>query len=280
MWDDTEFGDYDYNDVNSYGDLGGYDQVGMDGGSYSDASADFNGLDFSGMFGPQGQQFDYQASMPEGTFSLPQEQQFGFGGEGVGIPAQEQFAPQGGYNMGDISNTLAQLFNGQGISGKGALTGLGAILEGYQNRKKAQSVQNIVNQQQQRSDPFGAQRPFYQQQLRETVQNPYSSPMVQQQVAQLQKAQMIKDAAAGRRSNQATSNPALLAAQAQVAQKYMDSLMQPAGAGINPNAAGLEALLAGNNAGINGFISPALSAATKNAQYEQLVELLNKYKAQ
>lgn len=155
-----------------------------------------------------------------------------------------------------------------------------------QNKKKASSVQNIVNQQQQRLDPFGSQRGQYQQELSRTMQDPYSAPIVRNQVQQMQQAQAIKDAQAGRRSNQATSNPALMAAQAQVAQKYMDSLYQPAGAGINPSSAGLTELMQGNNASVNGYASPLMSALGYNsgsnqnsAQMQAIVDALAKFKA-
>jgi hypothetical protein len=201
-------------------------------------------------------------------------------------PQQRLYDNTQGLGSG-TSNFLSQLFSGsQGQGGKGLLTGLGAVLEGMQNKKKASSVQNIVNQQQARMDPFGSQRPQYQQELSRTMQDPYSAPIVRNQVQQMQQAQAIKDAAAGRRSNQATSNPALMAAQAQVAQKYMDSLYQPAGANISPNASGLSELMQGNNAAINGYASPLMSALGYNsgsnqnsAQMQAIVDALAKFKA-
>jgi len=138
--------------------------------------------------------------------------------------------------MGGVQNTLSGLFNN-----KGFVTGLGALAEGYQNKKKAAALQQMVNQNRQPLDPFGSQRPFYQQQLQQAVQDPYSAPIVKAQVEQLKRAQDIKNAAAGRRSNSATTDPALLAAQAQVAQNYMNSLQTPAGANISPQ--GLSSLL-------------------------------------
>lgn len=209
--------------------------------------------------------------------------------------AQGYLTPQGGYQdynslgmqspMNSTSDFLSKLFSG-GAGSKGMLTGLGAVLEGMQNKKKASSVQNIVNQQQQRLDPFGSQRGQYQQELSRTMQDPYSAPIVRNQVQQMQQAQAIKDAQAGRRSNQATSNPALMAAQAQVAQKYMDSLYQPAGANISPNSSGLSELMQGNNAGINGYASPIMSALGYNsssnqnsAQMQAIVDALAKFKA-
>ena len=161
-------------------------------------------------------------------------------------------------NQGGISQALSDLFNN-----KKTMAGIGALFEGFQNMQKANAMQGLASRMQGAMDPFGKQRPGYQAQLAAAIQNPYSSPIVRAQVEQLQRAQAAKDAAAGRRSNSATSSPALLAAQAQIAQNYINSLMTPAGANINPS--GLSSLLQtqqqGINSGINGFVSPLLSAA-------------------
>ena len=165
-------------------------------------------------------------------------------------------------SMNQASTTLANLFNNKGFT-----TGLSALLSGYTNKKKAAALQNLASQLKQTSDPFGSQRPFYQQQLQQAVQDPYSQPMVRNQVDALQQAQAIKDAAAGRRSNSMTSAPALLAAQAQVAQNYMNSLQNPAGAGIAPNMSNyMQAQTGAINAGANGFLSPLASAVGYNQQ--------------
>jgi hypothetical protein len=161
-------------------------------------------------------------------------------------------------NQGGISQALSDLFNN-----KKTMTGIGVLFEGFQNMQKANAMQGLASRMQGAMDPFGKQRPGYQAQLAASIQNPYSSPIVRAQVEQLQRAQAAKDAAAGRRSNSATSSPAILAAQAQIAQNYINSLMQPAGANISPS--GLSSLLQtqqqGINSGINGFVSPLLSAA-------------------
>jgi hypothetical protein len=271
-------GEYDNFDSGDFGSLGDTQQFeGWGTGQESSYTGDTFGGYNNYMFDDAAQGTGPNATGFSGT---PQnyDSQFDAGQQ------QELMArvPEGGWG-GGISSALSQLFNGLGTrEGKGALTGLGALLEGMQNKKKASSVQNIVNQQQQRTDPFGSQRPFYQQQLQQTVQDPYSQPMVASQVAQLQRAQAIKDAAAGRRSNGATSSPALLAAQAQIAQKYMDSLMTPAGANISPNASGLSELLQGNNAGINGYVSPIMSAVGYNSgtsQQQQIQQAIADYMA-
>jgi len=277
-----------------------------------------DGMPDAGQYGPpeigdqdsfysQGGLYDFGSSPAGGDFGPGNTEQwnniggtpvFGNGQFGGGFMQGNQFqnyADLQGYQsptqqnlssaMGGTQNFLSQLFGG-GQGSKGALTGLGALIEGMQNKKKASSVQNIVNQQQARMDPFGSQRPQYQQELSRTMQDPYSAPIVRNQVQQMQQAQAIKDAAAGRRSNQATSNPALLAAQAQVAQKYMDSLYTPAGANISPNASGLNELMQGNNAAINGYASPIMSAlgynsssGTNTQAMQQIMDALAKFKA-
>lgn len=147
-----------------------------------------------------------------------------------------------------------------GMSNKGMASGLGALVEGRQNKQNAQQAQNIIQQQQAAADPFASQRPFYQQQMQQAVTNPYSVPIVRDQIAQLQAAQARKDAAAGRRSNTAASNPALLAEAAKIAQNYMTSMAQPAGANFRPDTAGLRELLAANQQKTNGYLSPLMSA--------------------
>lgn len=178
-------------------------------------------------------------------------------------------------SMNQAQNTLANIFNN-----KGFVTGLGVLAEGYQNKKKASALQNLVSQMRQPLDPFGSQRPFYQQQLQQAVQDPYSSPIVKAQIEQLKRAQDIKNAAAGRRSNSATTDPALLAAMAGVAQNYMNSLQTPAGANIGPQ--GLSSLVSAQQQGINndvnGYLSPALSALGRSAGVDQNTKTLEALK--
>ena len=117
--------------------------------------------------------------------------------------------------FGSISQTLAGLFNNPqalGMAGKG----VAALFEGYQNKKKAAAMKQLAKNP--ALDPFGSQRQFYQQQAQQAVTNPYDSPIVKAQIAQLQNAQNIKDAAAGRRSNMLTSSPAVMAEMAKIAQ--------------------------------------------------------------
>lgn len=147
---------------------------------------------------------------------------------------------------------------GQLSSGLGSI--ISALLTGKQNTQNAQQSKNIINQQQAATDPFASQRPFYQQQLQQATTNPYSVPIVADQVNALKRAQDIKNAAAGRRSNSATTDPELLKAMAEVAQKYQSSLQQPAGANFRPDMTGYKELLGANQQQTNGYISPLLSA--------------------
>lgn len=275
MWDDSGFEDYDYSGISDQEGANFWDQeqAGMEGmqsgnwdssnfwdqenmfanvpsfgGDFETPMSNYNGAQ---SYAPGSAMFNMlEQSNPE--MSMPQT--YGAGDMG------------GGWSTSGIQDTLSKLFSGA-AGNKGLMTGLGALMEGYQNKKNASSTNKLAQQQQQRMDPFGPQRPQYQQLLSQAVKDPYSAPIVRDQVAQIQKAQAIKDAAAGRRSNQATSNPAMLAAQAQVAQEYIKSLYTPAGANIGPQDGGsLEAMLQANKSNTNGYISPIMSALGMNSQ--------------
>ncbi len=267
---DEEYSGWDFGpgNMNDYGPSAGDYTVPTEGNfdSYYDLSS-----------GPNPDQSVYQTGWDFGPGNSEQWNQvggtpvFGDGQMGGGFLQDGKFQNYQelpGYQssmqqtMGGIQNTLAGLFNN-----KGFVTGLGALAEGYQNKKKAAALQQMVQQNRQPLDPFGSQRPFYQQQLQQSVQDPYSSPIVSAQVEQLKRAQDIKNAAAGRRSNSATTDPALMAAMAGVAQNYMNSLQTPAGANISPQ--GLSSLMSAQQQGINndvnGYLSPALSALAKSS---------------
>lgn len=193
--------------------------------------------------------------------------------------------PTASMSMGDtgMSNplegagdTLAKLFSNPSLLAKG----IGALFEGQQNRKMGKSMNSIAERP--AFDPFASQRPFYQQQMQNTVQDPYSQPIVKAQADQLARAQRIIDAKAGRRSNMATSAPGVLAAQAAIAQKYMDSLQRPAGAYLGPDSGSLAKLLSqGADYNTQGSVSPLLQVlgnATRTndnqSQLEQLARIL------
>ena len=188
--------------------------------------------DYKGMELPQGQ--DGNTSWGDTLTKM-------LGGLG-GLFAPQNQGQRGGQQSGGLSSIVS------------------ALLTGRQNMQNAQQSRNIINQQQASTDPFASQRPFYQQQLQQSMTNPYSSPIVADQVNALKRAQDIKNAAAGRRSNSATTDPELLKAMAQVAQTHQNSLYQPAGANFKPDMQGYKELLAANQQQTNGYISPLLSA--------------------
>lgn len=153
------------------------------------------------------------------------------------------------------NDTLSRLFSNPNTF----IKGLGALLSGDQNKRKAVAYGNIASNP--ALDPFGSQRPFYQQQLQQAVTNPYDSPIVRAQVDNMQRMQAIKDAAAGRRSNSLSTSPGVLAAQAEIAQKYMNSLQGPAGANIAPQGQTIANLLKDSaNARTEGYTSPIMNA--------------------
>ena len=158
---------------------------------------------------------------------------------------------------GSITSALQKLFTNPNLLSKG----LGALVEGYQNKKNAKTLTNAANST--KIDPFGSQRAQYQQELQNTVQNPYSSAIVKSQVDNLQRQQAIKDAAAGRRSNTLSTAPSMLASQAQIAQNYINQLGTLAGANIAPNSSAYANLISNAaNSGTNSYTSPLMYALT------------------
>ena len=155
---------------------------------------------------------------------------------------------------GSITSALQKLFTNPNLLGKG----ISALYEGYQNKKNAKTLTNAANST--TIDPFGSQRAQYQQELQNTIQNPYSSAIVKSQVDNLQRQQAIKDAAAGRRSNTLSTAPSMLASQAQIAQNYINQLGTLAGANIAPNSSAYANLInQASKSDTNGYISPLLS---------------------
>lgn len=200
--------------------------------------------------------------------------------------------------MDSISSVLSNLFNGNsGITGKQLGTLGAALLEGRSNKRMASQIPQAVQQQQQRTSPYdvasagassmgaNSMRDAMQQKLAAAMTDPYGQPIVKSQVDQIANIQAIKDAAAGRRSNSATSSPAMMAEQAKVAQNYINSLQQPAGAGINPSSQGLEQIIQALKYGAQGTTSPMMSALGYNtgtnqnsAAMQQIMEMMSKLK--
>jgi len=193
--------------------------------------------------------------------------------------------------QGGTQSFLSSLFSGQ--NGKGLMSILGALAEGRQNKQASSQNPQIIQQMRQQASPFdqastgasqmgaSSMRDAMQQKLAGAIKDPYGQPLVKAQTDALAQAQAIKDAAAGRRSNNATSSPALIAEQAKIAQNYINSLQNPSGANMSAGMGGLEQLLAANKAGINGYTSPMLSAlgytqggSNNTSQMDQLLALL------
>jgi len=260
-----EYDDYYFDDAmqGSEGGFGGYgDELYQDPTINAGQNTDYNYFDQNPSFGDNIQ----------GLFGIGNEGILGnsqmpnFGGVDFGSGLPQGNIPQQQQSYGDMFTKLlgglGNMFAPQ--NQKKASSVLGALLEGYQNKQNSASTRNIIQQQQQQADPFGSQRPYYQQQLQQSVADPYGSKIVQDQVSALKRAQDIKNAAAGRRSNSATTDPELLKAMADIAMKYQQSLYQPAGAGISPNMIGTKELVAANEGNTQGYISPLLSALGYN----------------
>jgi len=185
---------------------------------------------------------------------------------GMQTPQQtKQVGNQSAGTMDMLSKILGSLGGAKGLFGLGS-----ALFEGQQNKQNSANTNRIVQQQQARQDPFASQRPFYQQQLQQSVTNPYGSAIVSDQLKQMQALQARKDAAAGRRSNTAFGNPALMAEAAKAALADRQSLMAPAGANINPNQIGLQDLLGASQQQTQGTISPLMSAIGKILQGNEI----------
>jgi len=309
-WDDFDAQSNEYLGSSDYqGDAFTTDD-GMSWGGQGDYNSQYNfdqvqqpQEQYSNMFGGGlSDMFSMQGigGIPQGTFNLPQSgQQFGFNGEGVGVQPYEQgMAPEYGTGLSGLSNILGGLFNGQsGITGKQLGTIGAALLEGRSNRRMASQIPQAVQQQQQRTSPYdvasagassmgaNSMRDAMQQKLAAAMTDPYGQPIVKSQVDQIARVQAIKDAAAGRRSNTATSSPAMMAEQAKVAQNYINSLQQPAGAGINPSSQGLEQIMQALKYGAQGTTSPMMSALGYNtgtnqnsAAMQQIMEMMSKHK--
>lgn len=285
MWDDFDWndsvGDYsnDYNAVtesagNWYDNLPSFDFGSSTDSGAMDNSWNLGNIDFDS-FGSLGDAPSVwnDVSLPETT---PVDNSWLDKMPSLGDAPMASIGMAG--TASGIPNALASIFNKVGAPL--AMKGVASLYEGSQNKKKASALGNIAQKIQATSDPFGSQRPFYQQQLQQTVTNPYSSPIVKSQVDNIARQQAIKDAAAGRRSNSLASAPGVLAAQAEIAQKYMNSLMQPAGANMAPNTNAMAQLLekqAGYDA--QGYGSPLAYLMSNEAQNMQNRDVMDQIKA-
>ena len=288
MWEDdfssmnfengSDWGDTDFSTDSFYGSIG--DQSGNYNNMWADNGSTGGGYtDFWGGNQPEWSNTTFGNDDPWDPMV--------FAGQGFQTPAPQdwlqnqtsltQQLPQ----QGGIEQALASIFNSKnagGLLGKG----IAALFEGGQNKRMAKDLRKIA--QNPALDPFGSQRPFYQQELQRAVTNPYDSPIVRSQVENMQRMQDIKDAAAGRRSNQLSSAPGVLAQQAEIAQRYMNSLQTPAGANIAPKGETIASLLQGGaKYDANGYISPLANVfgyGNRQSNIEsQLAEALQKLTA-
>lgn len=219
--------------------------------------------------------YNYQSDYPAQGYDMPGQGNFLsqlFGG-GNPLPG----ANTGPAQSGGTASFLSQLFSG----GSKLLAGL---MEGKQNKKYASNLGNLSNKIQGASDPFGSQRPFYQQQAMQAVQDPYASPLVRMQTDELLRQANIGGAAHGRSRIQ-NLTPALLAEQAKIAMQYQNQMAQQGGAGMKPDTGSMAAaLMGGAKADASGYGSPLASAFGNMLQTNQnqtnLDSILNALKAQ
>ena len=262
--------DYDFSDW--FSDDYGSDYIPMEGNTTPDSGDYFDNA--GGTFGDWSDgNYDYTYGNTS-DYGNDYYNNINYGANGSG--GVDLSNPSYNYNgatsnpFGSISQTLSGLFNNPqalGLAGKG----VAALFEGYQNRKKAAAMQALAKNS--ALDPFGSQRQFYQQQAQQAVTNPYDSPIVKAQIEQLQNAQNIKDAQAGRRSNMLTSSPAVMAEMAKIAQNYQQQMAVQGGANIAPSGGLAEILSKGTTYDTNGYISPLLTAAGYGVQNNALANL-------
>lgn len=192
-------------------------------------------------------------------------------------PAVENFLSNPSYNYTPITNPLGtstssflqDLFTkGTNSNNIGQLAA--ALLTGRQNKQQASALNKAAST----VDPWASQRPFYQQQAQSAVTDPYSAPIVKAQIEQLQKAQNIKDAAAGRRSNSLLGSTAVLAEEAKIAQAYQAQMANQGGANISP-ASSASLLGQAATANTNGYITPLVTLFGNQTQNTSNTNYLN-----
>jgi len=219
--------------------------------------------------------YNYQSDYPaQGYNNMPGQGNFLSQLFGGGNPLPN--ANTGPAQSGGTTSFLSQLFGG----GSKLLAGL---MEGKQNKKYASNLNNLSNKIQGASDPFGSQRPFYQQQAMQAVNDPYASPLVRMQTDELLRQANIGGAAHGRSRIQNLS-PALLAEQAKIAMGYQEQMARQGGYQMKPDTGSMAAaLMGGAKADANGYGSPLASAFENILQTNQnqtnLDSILNALKA-
>ena len=80
---------------------------------------------------------------------------------------------------------------------------------------------------------------------------------------------ILKDAAAGRRSNMLTSSPAVMAEMAKIAQNYQQQMAVQGGANISPSGGLAQILQSGATADVNGYLSPLMAMLGNTTQAQK-----------
>ena len=263
-WEDNDF---DFMSDGGYTSEGGLD-FGENVNTYTpdySSFGDYTGSDFN--FTPFNTTSDYTGGSDFGNWSYDLPNNFQYPEQPAMSAEQLNTAmPQiqgnnymdAGMGGGGSTKSFLQSLFSNPLTNMG-IKGLSALLEGNQNKKKATALNNLANSS--KLDPFGSQRAFYQQQAQQAVTNPYDSAIVKSQVANLQRIQDIKDAAAGRRSNSLSTSPGVLAEQAKIAQNYLNSMLQAGGSKIEPSSSAITSAATGAiNADTAGYTSPLMSS--------------------
>lgn len=142
----------------------------------------------------------------------------------------------------------------------GLINGVAGVASGVGNLVAAGNTADLQKTIEQRSDPFGSQRAFYQGQLKDSYTNPFGSAENQGLLNMYQQAAARKAAANGQRSNPLHQNIAFSNAMLPQLSEQRKTLGNLAGAGIDPNG-GNAAMTALNSTGAsqtaNGYASAA-----------------------
>ena len=126
------------------------------------------------------------------------------------------------------------------------LKGAGSVYGMYQQQQAADAMAKAAAAQ----DPFAGQRAQYQQALSQSYTDPmavYNSPQYQGLNAIFQKQIAARDAAAGRNSQYGARAIEQQNNFMDYLNKYRAGLLQPSGATISPNSAGVQAQIASQN---------------------------------
>jgi hypothetical protein len=151
---------------------------------------------------------------------------YGYGSSTLGAIPMSQKAAEKGWTLPAVSQGQADLFKG-----------LASLYTMQQGNQKAEQLREAAKQQ----DPFGAQRPFYQQQLQSTYSNPRAfmeTPESRLQMDSMRKQLERMDAKAGRRSQYGARAVQLATEQAKQLANYRSGLQAAAGTGITGQGAG------------------------------------------